>query len=86
MNVIFSEGQKYCANCGWCRLTVNINGEARRLNRDDWKCLNPKNISVDLVTGSVIKGIYHPDYLRGMFGKAPSGGCGIEGKWFKEGE
>jgi len=82
MGVVFNEKLKYCIDCQCCVSTAG--DEKYPLNRDDWKCLNPKNMSVDLVTGSIVKGIYHPDYLRGLLREVPNGGCGIDGKWFKE--
>ena len=71
MSVVFSKGQKYCTNCKWCEPADN---------RDDWKCLHPKNISVDLVTGRVLISFFHIDFLR----EIDSGGCGLQGKWFEK--
>lgn len=74
MNIIFKKGQKYCVDCKWCRLVDDMD------DRYDHKCASPKNISVNLVTGHIVKNIYHPGFLR----KKGSGGCEIEGKWFEE--
>jgi len=86
MSVIFNEKLKYCIGCRWCASTAG--DEKYPLNRDDWKCLHPKNVSVDLLTGHTIKGIYHPDFLRenirALREKDPGVFCGIEGKWFEK--
>ena len=85
MGVVFNEELKYCIGCRWCASTAG--DEKYPLNRDDWKCLHPKNISVDLLTGHTIKGILHPDFLRGnirALREKDPGICGIEGKWFEK--
>ena len=74
MSVVFNKGQKYCINCKWHELVDDVD------DGHDHKCESPKNISVNLVTGHVIKNIYHPDFLR----TKRSGGCGIDGKWFEK--
>jgi len=74
MSVVFNEGLKYCIGCRWLKLVDDVD------DGYDYKCLSPKNISVNLVTGRTIKNIYHPDFLRSK----DSNGCGIDGKWFKE--
>ncbi len=80
MSILFSEGQNYCVNCKWHELVDDVD------DGHDYKCLHPKNISVDLVTGSIVGGLYHPDFLRGNIQRleGPSGGCGIEGNWFEK--
>ena len=78
MSVVFKEGQVCCADCKWCISTAG--GEEYPLNRADWKCHHPKNISVDLVTGNILINSFHPDFLR----EKGSGGCGVKGKWFEK--
>lgn len=84
MSVVFNEELKYCIGCRWCKSAID---KKYRLNRDDWKCLHPKNISVDLLTGWIIKGTFHPDFLRGNIRTLKEeipGSCGVEGKWFEK--
>ena len=82
MSVVYNKELKYCINCRLCKSTAFkefYGDEKYRLNRSDWRCLHPKNISVDLLTGHTIKGVFHPDDLR-----ENTGSCGIEGKWFEK--
>jgi len=63
MSVLFDEGQNYYIDCKWCKLVDDVD------DGHDYRCLHPKNISVNLVTGKVVKGVYHQDFLRGNLGR-----------------